>query len=47
LKDKKRKGSRTMSRYYHYETFGNKALGHVNIFELRDVCGVELFDFEG
>ena len=36
-----------MSRYYHYETFGNKALGHVNIFELRDVCGVELFDFEG
>lgn len=23
------------------------ALGHVNIFELRDVCGVELFDFEG
>lgn len=36
-----------MSRYYHYETFGNKALGHVNIFELRDVCGVKLFDFEG
>lgn len=36
-----------MSRYFHYETFGNKALGHVNIFELRDVCGVELFDFEG
>lgn len=36
-----------MSKYYHYETFGNKALGHVNIFELRDVCGVELFDFEG
>lgn len=36
-----------MSRYYHYETFGNKALGHVNIFGLRDVCGVELFDFEG
>jgi hypothetical protein len=36
-----------MSRYYHYETFGNKALGHVNIFELQDVCGVELFDFEG
>ena len=36
-----------MSRYYHYETFGTKALGHVNIFELRDVCGVELFDFEG
>lgn len=36
-----------MSKYYHYETFGKKALGHVNIFELRDVCGVELFDFEG
>ena len=31
-----------MSRYYRYEIFGNKALGHVNIFELRDVCGVEL-----
>lgn len=36
-----------MSIYYHYETFGNNPLGHVNIFELRDVCGVELFDFEG
>ena len=36
-----------MSIYYHYETFGNTPLGHVDIFELRDVCGVELFDFEG
>ena len=36
-----------MSIYYHYETFGNNSLGHVDIFELRDVCGVELFDFEG
>lgn len=36
-----------MSIYYHYETFGNNPLGLVNIFELRDVCGVELFDFEG
>ena len=36
-----------MSIYYHYETFGKRALGHVNIFELRDVCGVKLFDFEG
>ena len=36
-----------MSKYYHYETFGNNSLGHVDIFELRDVCGVELFDFEG
>lgn len=36
-----------MSIYYHYETFGNNPLGHVNIFELRDVCGVKLFDFEG
>ena len=36
-----------MSIYYHYETFGDNPLGHVNIFELRDVCGVELFDFEG
>lgn len=36
-----------MSIYYHYETFGNNSLGHVNIFELRDACGVELFDFEG
>lgn len=36
-----------MSIYYHYETFGNNPLGHVNIFELRDVCGVKPFDFEG
>ena len=36
-----------MSIYYHYETFGNNSLGHVDIFELSDVCGVELFDFEG
>ena len=36
-----------MSIYYYYETFGDNPLGHVNIFELRDVCGVKLFDFEG
>ena len=36
-----------MSIYYHYETFENNPLGHVNIFELRDVCGVKPFDFEG
>ena len=29
------------------DKFLGYALGHVNIFELRDVCGVELSDFEG